>query len=257
MSELASQRALHRSLASHPGLVVAISGGVDSAVLLTAAVEALGAEAVLAVIAVSASLASPELADARRLAGSLGVDLIELRSTELEDERYRRNDPQRCYWCKESLFQAALPLAQERGWPLAYGENAEDDPTDRAGSRSAQERGVLAPLREVGWGKAEVRRFAWERRLPMADKPAAPCLASRIATGQPVTLDVLESVGAIEAELKGLGFRVLRARHLGESAMALEFAPEEMATAEAMAGDLVDRVGRYGYGEVQLRPYGR
>jgi len=239
-----------------PGAVVAFSGGVDSTVLVAACAEVLGRERVLAVLADSPSLARWERREAEEMARRLGVELAVVEPRELEDPRYVANAGDRCFWCKEALFTAAEPLARERGWALLYGENADDDPADRPGSRSAGARGVRAPLREAGWGKALVRSWARSRGLPVADKPAAPCLASRIAAGVPVTAGSLARVGQGETALRDLGFRVLRARHVGEEELRLEFAREELPRALAMAAELQQVGEAAGYRRVTLDPRG-
>jgi uncharacterized protein len=238
-----------------PGLVVAFSGGVDSTVLVAAACEILGRDKVIAVLADSPSLARSEKAEAIRIAGELEVDLRILATQELEDARYRANSGDRCYWCKEQLFTYAAPIAHESGWPLAYGENASDVGDHRPGARSAAARGVLAPLREAGWRKAAVRAFAASRGLAVAEKPAAPCLASRIAVGVPVDLDVLEQVEALEGALRGRGYRILRARHLGGEQGALEFAQEELQRAEKEWPLLQALAAEYGFHSCTLRAY--
>jgi uncharacterized protein len=189
------------------------------------------------------------------VAADVGVPLLELHTAELDDPRYRANDGERCYWCKSQLFAHAAAAAEERGWSLAYGENADDDPADRPGARSAAERGVVSPLRAAGWNKAAVRAYASAVGLVVADKPAAPCLASRIATGVAVQLEDLERIEALEGRLKERGYRVLRARHLGARRLALEFAATELARAEAEQALLVDLAAEFGYHDCRLRIY--
>lgn len=211
-------------------IVVAYSGGVDSSVLLAVAAEQLGDRAV-AVTGVSASLAPDELEEARSLAERLGARLVELDTHELEDPRYVRNAPDRCYFCKSELFDRVLAWARDNGLAnVADGLNADDDPTDRPGVRAADERGVLSPLRDAGLAKADVRAVARALNLPVADKPAAPCLASRIPHGTAVTAERLEAVGRAERGIRALGFRELRVRHHGP-----------LARIEVPVGD-VDRV---------------
>lgn len=242
-------------LAGMPGVVVAYSGGVDSAALLAAALDALGPERVLAVIADSPSLAREELAAARAQAEALGAPLRVLATDELEDPRYRANSGDRCFWCKEALFAAAAPLAAARGWILCYGENADDDPADRPGARSAAARGVRAPLREAGWGKSRVRAYARARGLPSADKPAAPCLASRLPVGVPVARATLERVERLEESLRRRGFSVLRARHHAEDRAVLEFGESELERARGLEPWLRADAALAGYARVELRAY--
>jgi uncharacterized protein len=255
MKDAADWGRLRAAFAGLRGAVVAYSGGVDSAVLLTAAREILGAERVLAAIADSPSLAREDLEAARAQAAMIGAPLEVLRTRELEDPRYRANAGDRCFWCKEALFAAAAPLAAARGWALCYGENADDSAEARPGARSAAARGVRAPLREAGWGKDEVRAFARARGLPSAEKPAAPCLASRLPDGVEVNAVALARVEALEAALRWRGFHVLRARHLDAYRSVLEFGAEELARARALAPWLRADAGLAGYREVELRAY--
>jgi len=247
--------ALQLQLQKAPGLVVTISGGVDSAVLLAAAVATLGTDSVLAAIAISPSLAQAELEDARLIAASQGVDLVELLTCETKDHRYKANRGDRCFWCKEQLFTHATVYAERLGWKVAYGENASDDPGERAGAKSATNWGVLSPLRAAGWDKEAVRAYARAIGLAVADKPAAPCLASRVATGVPVDVADLERIEAIEVDLKQRGYRILRARHLGSERMVLEFAAEELERALSEQEALVQIAAQRGYTECNVRRY--
>lgn len=239
------------------GAVVAFSGGVDSTVLAAAAREILGADRVLAAIADSPSLARAEFAAARTSAAAIGVALAVIRPGELEDPRYRANAGDRCYWCKEALFAAAAPLAAARGWTLCYGENADDAAETRPGARSAAERGVRAPLREAGWRKADVRAYARARGLACADKPAAPCLASRLPDGVAVSAAALARVEGLEDSLRRRGFAVLRARHYGDERAVLEFGAEDLARARGLERLLRADAALHGYREVELRAYRR
>jgi len=247
--------ALQAQFRGLPGVVVAFSGGVDSSVLLAVALETLGPSQVLAVIADSPSLARTELADAMKVAQSLGAVLQVLATEELEDPRYRANTGDRCYWCKEQLFTFAAPLAQQRGWALAYGENADDVGEHRPGAESAQQRGVLAPLRAAGWRKIHVRAFAAERNLSVAEKPAAPCLASRVAVGVPVDLETLERIETMEQQLRNEGYQILRARHLGPGGMAFEFGAEDLSRASKEQARLKSLAQSFGYARCAVKPY--
>lgn len=247
--------ALQQQLQQAKGLVVTISGGVDSAVLLAAAVQTLGTDSVLAAIAVSPSLAQAELQDARDIADSQGVDLVELLTCETEDHRYKANRGDRCFWCKEQLFTHAQVYAERQGWKVAYGENASDVGDNRPGAKSAANRGVLAPLRDAGWDKTAVRAYARDVGLSVADKPAAPCLASRVKTGVAVDVADLERIELIEAELKNRGYKILRARHVGTNKMVLEFAADELERAYEEEEALVALVQGHGYERCTVRSY--
>jgi len=250
-----ARAALAARLQGLSGLVVAYSGGVDSSVLLAEALQVLGRERVVAAIADSPSLARAELDAARATAAALGAELAVLRTDELADPRYRANAGDRCYWCKEALFDAAGALADERGWALAYGENADDVGEHRPGARSAAGRGVLAPLRESGWSKEVVRAAARAHGLAVADKPASPCLASRLPVGVTVDAAALAQVEALEARLHERGFAVVRARHYGDDAVVVEIADQDLARARALETDLAADARACGYARCTLRAY--
>lgn len=247
--------ALQAQLRDLPGLVVAFSGGVDSSVLLAAAIDTLGREKVLAVIADSPSLARLELQEAKQVAMDLGAELEILSTHEIDDARYRANSGDRCFWCKEQLFTYAQPAAEKRGWALAYGENADDVGEHRPGAESAAQRGVLAPLREAGWCKAHVRAYAAHRGMSVAEKPAAPCLASRVAVGVAVNLEILERIESVEQKLRTNGYQILRARHLAQSEMALEFGVDDFPRAQTEAMQLQELAHSFGYTECSIRRY--
>jgi uncharacterized protein len=216
-------------------LGVAFSGGVDSSVLLALAVRALGAERVVPVLAVSASLPAVQRRLAHDVAGFIGVPVLEVATREDQRPEYVANGPDRCYHCKDELFSRVdAEVAAPQGLvAVAYGENADDARRqDRPGSRAAVEHGVLRPLADAGWGKAEVRAVARALGLPSADTPAAPCLASRIPHHQPVDAGKLRQVEQAEDALRHLGFPVNRVRHHGEIAR-LELPPPDLPRAAA------------------------
>ena len=218
MDEIERKRlALRRELRSTGGLMVAFSGGVDSAFLLAAAAEALGERAVAAT-GVSPSLAASELEDARALAAELGVRHLEVDTREQERPGYLANGPDRCYFCKSELFDVLLPLARQEGMALAVGTNTDDLGDWRPGQRAAAERGVLTPLVAAGFSKAEVREASRRMGLRTHDKPAAACLASRVAYGIQVTPARLSRVERAEALLRSLGIAELRVRDHGDLA---------------------------------------
>jgi pyridinium-3,5-biscarboxylic acid mononucleotide sulfurtransferase len=202
-------------------LGVAFSGGVDSSVLLALAARALGPSRVVAVLGVSPSLAADERVAAHEVARVIGVPVVEVTTAEGDDPAYRRNGPDRCFYCKHELFtriSQAVVIAHGLS-AVAYGENADDAARrDRPGAQAARNHGVLAPLAQAGIGKAGVRRIARALDLPCADKPAAPCLASRIPHHDEVTPHKLAQVEAAEAALRRLGLGELRVRHHGDVA---------------------------------------
>ena len=200
-------------LAGLDGAVVAFSGGVDSTVLAYLAQKALGARA-LACTAVSPSLPGTELAAARELAARIGIRHRVIETRELELEAYARNDPDRCYVCKGVLFVQLRAVARAEGLgAILYGANIDDAADYRPGGRAAVKAGARAPLAEAGLSKADVRTLARTFGLPNAEKPAAPCLATRIPYGQRVTLEKLRQLEAAEAVVRRFGFRDLRVRH--------------------------------------------
>ena len=196
--------------------LVAFSGGVDSSLVAALAVRALGDRA-LAVTAVSPALASGELDGARRVAETIGVRHEVISTAELERDDYRRNDRFRCYFCKSELYDRLAALARRRGFAAVLsGANADDTGDWRPGLRAAAEHGVRHPLLEASVGKDQVRALARHLGVPSADKPASPCLASRLPYGTPVSADVLSQVDRAELSLKQRGYRELRVRHFGD-----------------------------------------
>ncbi|WP_380173727.1 asparagine synthase-related protein [Kineococcus sp. DHX-1] len=212
---------LARTFAGVDRLGVAFSGGVDSAVVLAAAVRTLGAARVVAVLGVSPSLPATERAAAHRVAAVVGAALVEVETHEGDNAAYRANGPDRCFHCKDELFtRIGEDVVTAHGLDaVAYGENADDARRpDRPGSRAATEHRVLRPLADAGLDKAAVRALARAWDLPCADKPAAPCLASRIPHHEEVTPEKLAQVEAAEAALRDLGLADLRVRHHGDIA---------------------------------------
>ncbi len=224
-SELLQERL--RSLGS---LLVAYSGGTDSAYLAYAAFQALG-ERMLAVIADSPSLPRKELGDALAFAERHQIPVRVLQTHELEKPEYARNDAQRCFHCKSELFTQMEETRQRLGFEhLAYGMNLDDRGEFRPGQKAAALHGALAPLVEAGLSKREIRMLAREAGLSLADKPASACLSSRIEYGRAVTAENLAQVEKAEEALHALGFMQVRVRHHGELAR-IEIAREDLERA--------------------------
>jgi len=195
---------------------VSLSGGVDSSVVLAAAVAVFGPGQVTALTADSPTFIAGELAAARRLCADLGVRHLVVQTTELDDERFVANPPDRCYRCKAGLLGALGTAADELGCVALFdGVNADDPADHRPGLRAADERGVRHPLLEAGLGKQAVRALARELGLAAWDRPADACLASRIPYGERITAEKLRAVAAAEADLHRLGFAECRVRHHG------------------------------------------
>jgi pyridinium-3,5-biscarboxylic acid mononucleotide sulfurtransferase len=209
------------SMTSVERLGVAFSGGVDSSVLLAAAVRILGPSRVVAVLGVSPSLAAAERTEAHEVAAFIGAPVVEVHTAEADRAAYRANGPDRCFHCKDELFtRISADVVSTHGLTaVAYGENADDARRiDRPGARAATNHRVLRPLADAGLRKSDVRELARAWDLPCADKPAAPCLASRIPHHEEVTPEKLAQIDRAESALRELGFADLRVRHHGDVA---------------------------------------
>jgi uncharacterized protein len=247
-TKLDAARAIVRELES---VLVAYSGGVDSSLLLKVALGELGENAV-AVLASSPAYPESEQEEARSLAKQLGAKLVEVSTSEVELEAYRRNNPDRCFHCKEELFETLEPIQRDLGLNhIAYGATADDAGDHRPGHGSAIRRGVRFPLLEAGMGKAEIRAAARRLGLPNWNKPSFACLSSRIPYGTEVTEDALRQIEAAEAAVKALGFRQVRVRHHGDVAR-IEVEPAEIARLLEHREQIVDALRAAGYKFVSL-----
>jgi pyridinium-3,5-biscarboxylic acid mononucleotide sulfurtransferase len=226
---ISKEEQLIRWLQRRESVLIGYSGGVDSAYLAAVAVEAVGSARVLAVIGRSASYPAEQWETARRVAEGVGLEVVEVGTDEIADARYAANPVNRCYFCKQHLWERLVPLARARGLgTIVDGTNADDLLGHRPGRAAADEFGVESPLALVGLSKAEIRELSRARGLPTWDQPSAPCLASRIPHGTPVTPGRLRQVELAEAALRRVGVvGDLRVRHHGELAR-VELAAEQV-----------------------------
>jgi len=239
MSLAAKQAALEANLRSLSSVMVAYSGGIDSAYLAYVAHLVLGEKA-LAVIADSASLARTHLADAIAFAEEHSIPLQIIRTEELANPDYQRNDTQRCFHCKDELFTQMDRFITGTAFKhIAYGRNLDDNGDFRPGQRAATEHHAVAPLADALLTKADIRSLAHAAGLRIWDKPASACLSSRVEYGRQVTPEVLAQVEAAEEHLRTLGYKQFRVRYHGELAR-IEIAREELATALSL--DQMDRI---------------
>ena len=234
-------------------VVVAFSGGVDSSFLAFAANEVLGHKA-LAVFGHSSTCPPDDFTGANSMAQKLGLNYRVIETNELEDPQFVANDQNRCYYCKSELFTKLNEIAKEEGitW-VADGTNSDDLGDYRPGRRACSELSVRSPLLEAELTKDEIRQLSHENGLPTWDKPASPCLASRIPYGTPVTEDVVQKIAAGELYLRSLGIRTLRLRHHGDIAR-IEIEEKDMGLAldDETRREIVRRLKAIGYLYVTL-----
>jgi uncharacterized protein len=244
---MADVAALRRCLIELGQVVVAFSGGADSAFLAWMAADTLGPDRVAAATAVSASLSPADLAECRALAADWGLNWLPVETHELQNPAYVANGGDRCYHCKAELLDVLAPVAARLGATIVLGVNLDDLGDHRPGQRAASERGARFPLVEAGLTKADVREASRRLGLRTWDKPAGACLASRIPYGTPVTVGRLDSVATAEDALRRLGFGQLRVRHYGDLAR-IELPTEDLvAAAGARRAEVVAAVRSAGY----------
>lgn len=258
------EAALREILKKHAPLLIAYSGGVDSTLLLAVAHETLGTHC-MGMIADSPSLPRSSLDEALRVATALGVSIEVVATTELNDPRYAENPLNRCYFCKAELFSKMEEIASSKKFAaIAYGENADDPPHLRPGSQAAVEFSVLAPLKEAGLTKADVRALSHKLGLPTANAPAQPCLSSRIPHGTRVTREALDFVERGEAIVRQFGFNIFRVRYIlppEKSAITrpganVQIAPDEMYRLEPIRMALIGALSASGFGRIDIDQQG-
>jgi pyridinium-3,5-biscarboxylic acid mononucleotide sulfurtransferase len=239
------------------GAIVAYSGGLDSGLLAYAAHRALG-DRMIAVLADSLSLSRREYHFALNFARKHGIPLRIIQTDEMENPHYRANAANRCYFCKQTLFQQIAQLQKklidtrdEGGWPVFYGVNLDDLGDFRPGMQAAQEASIRAPFVELGMDKRAIRTICFHYGLEIADKPAMPCLASRIAYGEPLTAEKLRQVEAAEDFLLRIGLRVLRVRHHGSMAR-IEVRAEDFGLVLENRATITKRFNALGFAYVAL-----
>jgi pyridinium-3,5-biscarboxylic acid mononucleotide sulfurtransferase len=234
-------------------VIVAFSGGTDSAYLAWAAKQALGEDAV-AITADSPSLPESHKRDAEAFVAQFAIRHEYIQTHEFENPNFSANNPDRCFHCKDELFTRLGELARERGWQhVVYGLNVDDYGDYRPGQGAAQRHQVAAPLADAGMSKADIRECSRQAGLPTWDRPASACLSSRIPYGTPVTIETVKTIEAGEEELKALGFHQFRVRFHGEL-VRIEIAPDELekALTREAAGKFVEVFKRLGFKYVTL-----
>ncbi|WP_048826744.1 ATP-dependent sacrificial sulfur transferase LarE [Bacillus sp. B-jedd] len=228
-------------------IVIAFSGGVDSTFLLKAALDTLGPDKVLAVTADSETYPFEELEEAKRIARDLGARHEVIQTSELAIPGYAENTPNRCYFCRKSLFEHILPIMKKQNYKnIAFGLIADDMGEHRPGIKAAKEYNVRGPLQEVELYKDEIRQLSQEWGLPTWNKPSLACLSSRIAYGEKITIEKLMKVDLSEKEIRKYGIRQVRVRTHGDIAR-IEVDPQDMATLLNYHEEITARLQEFGY----------
>jgi len=232
-------------------VVVALSGGVDSSLVMAAATKALPSEHIVAVTADSESLASNELNRCRDMAAAWGVNWQPASTQEMNDDRYLANNSDRCYWCKSALMDQLAPIADQMSAVVVLGVNMDDLGDHRPGQQAAAERGARFPLVEAGFTKPMIRSLAHDWGLEVWDRPAMPCLSSRIPYGTEVSVSLLSRIDRAEQALRQLGFEDVRVRDYGDTAR-IEMPTDLLVNAAELAESIFAQVSSVGYRYVTL-----
>ncbi len=254
MSTAEKYNSLEKILKSLGKVIVAYSGGVDSTFLLKAAVDTLGPENVLACIGTSPSLAETQYAQAVQLAQAIGAKLQTIQLEELDDPNYAANNPDRCFHCKSHLYKILNDLAEQQNFTAVIcGANYDDKDDFRPGNKAAQTLGVHAPLMQAELTKNEIRQLSRDLNLATADKPASPCLASRVSYGLEVTAERLKQIEQAEDFLTSLGFVEFRVRH-HDTIARIEVSPEDIdkITTEPTRTKVMDKLKSLGFKYVAI-----
>ncbi|NOY57822.1 MAG: ATP-dependent sacrificial sulfur transferase LarE [Calditrichaeota bacterium] len=245
---------LKDQIREYKSLVIAYSGGIDSALLLRVATEVLGKNAI-GVMADSASVPRKEITEAKRVAGKIGANMMMITTEETYDENYIENPTNRCYFCKSELFHKLFRVAQEKNIRyIASGTNIDDLGDFRPGLQAADEQQVKSPLRDAGFTKSDIRELAKRLDLDVWDKPASPCLASRIPYGNPVTVQKLAQIEEAEDYLKGFSIRELRVRHFGKKAR-IEVNKPDLGKIEDNLFEITKRFREIGFQELDYQEF--